>query len=177
MKATVKDAIIETMTGDISEISADAIVNAANSGLWMGSGVAGAIRRRGGKEIEEEALRQGPIDVGAAVETTAGRLNAKWVIHAAAMGPDLATDSSKIRDATRSALRKATSLGAKSIAFPLLGTGVGGFPIGQAADIMISEIIVHIQTHNAPRRVLLVAYSDDACKKIDEALSGAMKRI
>ncbi len=162
---------------DISEVAADAIVNAANSELWMGSGVAGALKRKGGEEIELEAVRRGPIEPGQAVETKAGRLRAKWVIHAAVMGPDLKTDSAKIRDATRSAIALASSLGAKSVAFPLLGTGVGGFAVDEAAEIMLSEILDHCHTKRLPNRVMIVAYSGEALAIVDRVLSGMMKHI
>lgn len=125
--------------GDITESSAETIVNAANNYLWMGAGVAGAIKRRGGQSIEDEAVTLGPIEVGAAAITKAGKLKAKYVIHAAVMGQDLATDSPLIRKTTRSTLGLAEKHGIKSIDFPALGTGVGGFPIDECAAVMISE--------------------------------------
>src|SRR4051794_26458819 len=112
----------------------EAIVNAANNELWVGGGVARAIKAAGGAEIAREAMAQGPIEPGSAVVTPAGRLPApiRWVIHAATMrGSDLRTDESLIRTATRSALKSADDIGAKSIALPALGTGVGGFPLAQ----------------------------------------------
>ncbi len=130
---------IKIIQGDITDSSADAIVNAANNHLWMGSGVAGAIKRKGGQQIEEEAVSKGPIPVGEAAVTSAGDLRCEYVIHAAAMGQDLATDEAKIRSATRNALLRVEELGLGSIDFPALGTGVGGFPIEKAAKIMIDE--------------------------------------
>ena len=115
--------------GDITDYKTDAIVNAANNELWMGSGVAGAIKAKGGIEIEEEAKAKGPIKVGEAVATTAGKLKAKFVIHAAVMGQDSKTNENYIRNATLSSLKEAEELNLSSIAFPALGTGVGGFPI------------------------------------------------
>src|SRR3972149_446583 len=97
--------------GDITDSGADAIVNAANNHLWMGSGVAGAIKRKGSAEIEKEAIAKGPIAVGEAVATTGGKLKARYVIHAAAMGQDLRTDEAKIASATRNALLRAEELG------------------------------------------------------------------
>jgi O-acetyl-ADP-ribose deacetylase (regulator of RNase III) len=125
--------------GDITESRAEAIVNAANNHLWMGSGVAGAIKRKGGVEIETEAVSKGPVDIGEAVATGAGRLPQKYVIHAAAMGQDLRTDEEKIRRATRNSLLRAEELKLESIDFPALGTGVGGFPPEKAAEVMIDE--------------------------------------
>ncbi|MFZ1082578.1 MAG: macro domain-containing protein [Candidatus Kryptoniota bacterium] len=130
---------IEAIKGDIAEYEGDAIVNAANNNFWMGGGVAGAIKRKGGTSIEQEAMQLGPKPVGEAVITGAGKLKTKFVIHAAVMGQDLQTDSSKILSGTRSALRLAESNKMKSIAFPALGTGVGGFPLTEAANIMVNE--------------------------------------
>jgi len=177
MRVSVSGVTVETKQGDISRFSAEAIVNAANSGLWMGSGVAGAIKSKGGREIEDEAVRKRPLEVGGAIVTTAGKLKAKWVIHAAAMGPDLVTDAEKIRDATRSALEKATELGAESMALPSLGTGVGGFPLDQAAQIMIGEVIGHARKNRTPNHITLVLYTNEANEEFDKALTEALKRI
>ena len=130
---------IKIIQGDITESSAEAIVNAANNHLWMGSGVAGAIKRRGGQQIEDEAVSKGPIPVGQAMATSAGDLKCRYVIHAAAMGQDLVTDEGKIRSATRNALLRAEELELKSIDFPALGTGVGGFPLEKAAHVLVDE--------------------------------------
>lgn len=131
---------IELVQGDITALEVDAIVNAANNRLVMGAGVAGAIKRRGGREIEEEAVKKGPIPVGEAAVTGAGRLKARYVIHAAVMAMDFETDAEKIRTATRNTLKRARELGVASIAFPALGTGVGGFPLEECARIMLEEI-------------------------------------
>jgi len=131
--------VIRLVEGDIAEQETDAIVNAANSYLWMGAGVAGAIKRRGGKEIENEAVAKGPIPIGEAVVTGAGRLAAKHVIHAAGMGPDLTTGADKIRRSTWNSLLRAHELGLSSIAFPSIGTGVGEFPVQECAEIMLGE--------------------------------------
>jgi O-acetyl-ADP-ribose deacetylase (regulator of RNase III) len=137
----VPEPIIEAVVGHITHADAEAIVNAANSQLWMGGGVAGAIKNAGGEGIEREAMSQGPIQPGEAVVTSAGTLPPpiRWVIHAATMGPDLQTSEELIRSATASALRAAAKIGARSIAFPALGTGVGGFPVARAADVMVEE--------------------------------------
>ncbi|MEJ5306569.1 MAG: macro domain-containing protein [Ignavibacteria bacterium] len=132
---------IKIIQGDITTAKVDAIVNAANNHLWMGAGVAGAIKRAGGKIIEDEAISKGPIPVGSAIETTAGNLNAKYVIHAAVMGQDLVTNEKYIREATRSVLQLCEKLNLSSVAFPALGTGVGGFPMDECAEIMIGEVL------------------------------------
>ncbi len=125
--------------GDLTEFAGDAVVNAANNWLKLGAGVAGAIRRKGGPEIQAECDRIGPIKVGEAVLTTAGRLPAKYVIHAAVMGDEPASYES-VRRATESALKLAAEKGLKTIAFPLLGTGVGGLDKERVARIMIEAI-------------------------------------
>lgn len=177
MRVKIRGLTIEVSKGDISEAKADAIVNAANSELWMGSGVAGALKRRGGQEIEREAMGKGPIKVGGAVATSAGRLQAKWVIHAAAIGPDLATDEDKIRAATSSSLLRASELGARSIAMPSLGTGVGGFSPDRAADIMMDAVMKHAEREALPELVQFVLFSDDIERAYLAALDRAMKRI
>src|SRR5216117_845106 len=118
MKLKIGDSSVSIERGDITDWEVDAIVNAANSTLAMGAGVAGAIKRKGGVIVEEEAMRQGPIEVGEAVLTPAGNLPATPVIHAATMGPDLKTDPSKIGEATRSALRLADKHRLTSMALP-----------------------------------------------------------
>jgi O-acetyl-ADP-ribose deacetylase (regulator of RNase III) len=156
--------------GDITGFSTDAIVNAANSALWMGAGVAGAIKRGGGHEIEDEAVRQGPIPVGEAVVTGAGRLKARFVIHAAVMGTDLVTDGDKIRSATENSLLRAEELGVKSIAFPALGTGVGGFSYSRAAEIMIDTVREHLAGQSGLEEVFFALYGDEAYKAFEEEL-------
>jgi len=136
METKLGSVAVTIIEADICDRDVDAIVNAANNQLWMGGGVAGAIKRRGGQEIEREAISKGPIPIGESVATGAGALQAKWVIHAAVMGPDLATNADFIRRATTSALALAKELALRSIAFPALGTGVGGFPLEECASIM-----------------------------------------
>lgn len=149
---------IEIVKGDISSIEADALVNAANNHLWMGAGVAGALKRAGGQKIEDEAVKKGPIPVGDVVETTAGDLKAQYVIHAAVMGQDLRTDETKIRSATRKALKLAEDLGLKTIAFPALGTGVGGFPLEECAHVMLEEVT----QYPGSLKVIFVLYSEES---------------
>ena len=130
---------LEVREGDIAALQADAVANAANNRLWMGAGVAGALKRAGGEEIEREAMAQGPIALGAAVATTAGRLPARWVIHGAVMGRDLRTNAELVRRTTQSCLELAEELGCRSLALPAFGTGVGGFPLAECARIMVGE--------------------------------------
>ncbi len=158
---------IEIRQGDITEQpDMDAIVNAANTDLVLGSGVAGAIRRKGGDIIDEEGQRQAPIRLGEAAATTAGSLPNKFVIHAAAMGyraedrlvpkkPGTASSAAIIRDATINSLKRAEELKLKSIAFPALATGVAGFPVDECAEVMITAVRDYVADH--PETVLELA--------------------
>ena len=130
---------IAVRQGDITTFEGDAVVNAANNHLELGAGVAGAIRRAGGPSIQEECDRHGPIAVGEAAVTGAGNMGARWVIHAAAMGDEPVSERS-IRDSTIASLKLAAARGAKSIAFPVLGSGIGGFDFDRAAEIMRDAI-------------------------------------
>ncbi len=159
---------IDVQQGDITQVEVDAVVNAANNHLWMGGGVAGALKRAGGPEVEAEALTKGPIPVGEAAVTTAGRLPARYVIHAAVMGQDLQTNAEKIRQATRNSLLRADELGIKTIAFPALGTGVGGFPLSECARIMIGEVIQYSTGETGLAPVTFVLF--------DEAVFGVFRQ-
>ena len=151
---------IEVIQGDITRFEADALVNAANNHLWMGGGVAGALKRAGGTEIETEAMARGPVPVGEAVVTTAGKLGARYVIHAAVMGQDLSTSADYIRQATKNSLLRADELGLSSIAFPALGTGVGGFPVEECARIMLGEVRRHLVKRSGLERVVFVLFDE-----------------
>lgn len=127
---------VKIYAGDITDASTDAIVNAANNELWMGSGVAGAIKRLGGSIIEEEAMALGPIEVGEAVSTTAGDLPHTYIIHAAGMAAGEKTNAENIYLATLNSLYEADDLGLHSVGFPALGTGVGGLSMEECAGAM-----------------------------------------
>jgi O-acetyl-ADP-ribose deacetylase (regulator of RNase III) len=165
---------IEVATGDISGFDGDAVVNAANNHLVLGAGVAGAIARRGGPEIQRECdelvRRHGPIRVGEAAITGAGRLSARYVIHAAAMGDEPATAAS-IRSATRDALRLGAEHRLDRIALPVLGTGIAGFPFEASAEIMIEEIRRHAASHEAPRAFVLYGYSAEQADALRRLLT------
>ena len=141
----IKETEIKVIQGDITEQETEAIVNAANNRLIMGGGVAGAILRKGGQSIQDECNKIGPIAIGEAATTGAGNLKAKYVIHAATMGMNFDTDEDKIRNSTRSSLKRAEEKKIKSITFPALGCGVGGFPDKRAAEIMLEEIKAHLE--------------------------------
>jgi O-acetyl-ADP-ribose deacetylase (regulator of RNase III) len=162
--------LLTVTLGDITEQAADAIVNAANNHLWMGAGVAGAIKARGGEEIEREAMKLGPIEPGQAVTTSAGRLKARYCIHAAAMGQDLATSADLISKATGSALAEAGRLGLDSIAFPALGTGVGGFPAESCARLMFAAALSHSHANPKPGSVTFVLRDEPTFTSFADAL-------
>jgi O-acetyl-ADP-ribose deacetylase (regulator of RNase III) len=173
MKVKVGSTIFSIEQGDITEAEVDAIVNAANATLSMGTGVAGAMKRKGGTVIEEEAKRQGPIEPGEAVLTVAGNLPATHVIHAA-LGPDLKTNPERVGAATRSSLELAERHKISSIAFPALGSGTGGVPPEQTAEAMVSAIVEHVRKGNTSlRKVVFVLYQKEAFG----AFSDALKRI
>ena len=164
---------LEVVQGDITMCAVDAIVNAANNHLWMGAGVAGAIKRQGGQVIEDEAVRQAPIPVGEAVVTGGGLLKARYVMHAAAMGQDLVTNADYIRQATRNSLRRASDMGLVSMAFPALGTGVGGFPVDEAARAMIDATCCVLQStpQTSLKQVVFVLFTTDAFRAFEQALT------
>jgi len=174
MKTSVGKTKLEVASGDITELEVDAIANAANNELWMGAGVAGAIKRAGGEAIETEAMLQGPIEVGAAVVTTGHDLKARWVVHAAVMGPDLKTDANKIAKGTYSTLEAADRAHARSLAMPAFGTGVGGFPLYQCASIMTAETVRYLKDHPGTglRHVMFSVYTDAARAAFKHALAG-----
>ncbi len=158
MNVKVGKAEIELYQGDITALNVDALVNAANNRLWMGGGVAGAIKAKGGKTIEEEAVRKGPIPVGEALVTGAGTLPAKYIIHAAVMGQDLHTDEEKVRAATLNSLKRAEEMKIGSLAFPALGTGVGRFSLYACAQIMIDVVVDFLQKTEVIEKVVFALY-------------------
>jgi O-acetyl-ADP-ribose deacetylase (regulator of RNase III) len=171
MKLKIGDSSVSIERGDITDWEVDAIVNAANSTLAMGAGVAGAIKRKGGVIIEEEAMRQGPVEVGEAVLTTGGNLAATHVIHAAVMGPDLKTDAEKIAATTRAILALTAKRRITSLALPALGTGVGHVPPAVSAEAMLNAVISHLKAGGTPlKRVAFVLYQDDAYKAFTDML-------
>ena len=160
----------EVVGGDITRLEVDAIANAANDHLWMGGGVAGAIKRAGGDEIEREAVALGPIEVGDAVATGAGRLRAKHVVHGAVMGQDLETDADLIGRTTRRCLEVADELGARSLALPAFGHGDGGFPVGECARIMAG--VARDYQPGSLERVVFAVFGEEAAEAFRGALAG-----
>jgi O-acetyl-ADP-ribose deacetylase (regulator of RNase III) len=174
MKVKVGSASIAIERGDITTWDVDAIVNAANSTLVMSTGVAAAIKRKGGVLIEEEAIRQGPIEVGEAVLTPGGNLLATHVIHAVVMGPDLTTDPETIGRTTRAVLVLADKHRLSSIALPALGAGIGRVAPAAAADAMLTAVVAHLKSAKTTlNRVVFVLYQDDAFR----AFTDTLKRV
>ncbi len=170
MKINIGHTALEIIQGDIADQDTEAVVNAANNYLWMGSGVAGAIKRKGGEEIEREAMAQAPIEVGGAVITSGGKLKAKYVIHAAAMGQDLHTDADKLKLSTFNSLKLAETKGITSVSIPAIGTGVGGFSIFQCANIMINEAITFLQNSKHIKLVRFVLFDKETFDAFNEEL-------
>ena len=160
-------AELEVAQADVTKLEVDAIANAANTQLAHGGGVAGAISRAGGPEVQRESDEKAPIGLGEAVETTAGDMPARWVIHAATMELGGPTSPDIIERATRSTLAKAEELGARSLALVAFGTGVGGFPLDEAARIMVSAAREH---EGELERIVFAVHGDDAERAFRDAL-------
>jgi O-acetyl-ADP-ribose deacetylase len=161
---------IEVVKGDITQAEVEAIVNAANNKLWMGSGVAGAIKAAGGVSIEEQAMEKGPIIPGQAVATGAGSLRYTYIIHAAVMGQDLRTSDKLIRMATLSSLNLAEKLNVKSIAFPAFGTGVGNFPMTACAYNMLLAVKGFREKSHILERVQFCLFDELGVKLFQDAV-------
>jgi O-acetyl-ADP-ribose deacetylase (regulator of RNase III) len=164
-------ATIEVLDADITRLEVDAIANAANTRLLHGGGVAGAIARAGGADLEAESRRVAPIGLGDAVETTGGEMPCRWVIHAATMELGGPTSAEIIRQATASTLRRAEELGATSLALVAFGTGVGGFPIQEAAAIEVAEVRRHIEAGSVLERIVFAVRGEAARQAFEQELS------
>jgi O-acetyl-ADP-ribose deacetylase (regulator of RNase III) len=162
--------------GDLTEMDTDAIVNAANNDLILGAGVAGAIRRKGGDEIQRECYAIGSIPVGYAAITTGGKLKAKYVIHAASMQLGGATTAEALRHSTAHALRIAAERGLKTIAFPAVGTGVASFPMNECAEIMLNEAALHLQGGTSLETIYFVLFDESACETFKKAWERLQKQ-
>ena len=165
--------MIEVLDTDITALEIDAIANAANTRLMHGGGVAGAIARAGGPAVQAESDERAPIELGECVETTAGHMPSRWVIHAATMELGGPTSAEIIRRATASTLRRADELGARSLALVAFGTGVGGFPLEEAARIEVEEVRRHLDAGSGLERVVFAVRGDAAREAFEEALGEA----
>jgi O-acetyl-ADP-ribose deacetylase (regulator of RNase III) len=162
MRAIINHVSVELVQGDITDLATDAIVNAANSALMLGAGVAGAIRRKGGPSIQEECYRIGACEVGNAVITGAGLLPARHVIHA--VGPMMGEgqERGKLASATRASLLLAERNGLESIAFPAISTGVYGYPMEGCAQVMLKVIVDFTFEDLKSLRTILMCLYDNA---------------
>jgi O-acetyl-ADP-ribose deacetylase len=166
-------ASVEVLEADITTLDVDAIANAANTRLIHGGGVAGAIARAGGPSVQRESEECAPIGLGEAVETGAGDMPARWVIHAATMELGGPTSADIVRAATASALALADELGARSLALVAFGTGVGGFPLEEAAEIEVAEVRRHLDAGaSGLERIVFCVRGDDAREAFEGALRG-----
>jgi O-acetyl-ADP-ribose deacetylase len=162
--------------GDLTEMTTDAIVNAANNDLQLGGGVAGAIRRKGGDAIQRECDDIGTIPIGGAAITTGGRLKAKHVIHAASMQLGGQTTAPALRRSTAHCLRIAAEHNLKTIAFPAVGTGIAGFPMRECAEIMLEEAVTHLKNATSLERIYFVLFDSKAVAVFNEVWSGMQKK-
>jgi len=162
---------IEIRQGDLTEMDTDAIVNAANNDLKLGGGVAGAIRRKGGPQIQAECDEIGAIPIGGAAITSGGKLKARHVIHAASMQLGGRTSAQSLKSSTAHALRIADQKGLKSIAFPAVGTGIAGFPLRECAEIMLRESGKHLEKSRSLEKVYFVLFDQDAQQVFEQVFS------
>lgn len=156
--------------GDLTRVEVDAIVNAANTDLQLGSGVAGAIREEGGPSIQRECDAHGPVPLGGVALTGGGELPARWVIHAASMELGSAPSEESLRDAVRNSLELASERGLRSIAFPALGTGVGGFPVRRCAEILLEEARRHADDDGRLEEIRFVLFGEPAYRVFEQVL-------
>lgn len=176
MKVNIGNGVLELVDGDITEMDTDAIVNAANDQLVLGGGVAGAIRRKGGPEIQAECNRIGGTFVGGAVITTAGKLKAKHVIHS--VGPRMGEgdEDRKLKNATLNSLKVADQNNLKSISFPAISAGIFGFPIERCATIMLETTMDYLKGKTSLERVVFCLFGRDSYdvfeKQLEEETSG-----
>lgn len=170
MKVKVGKATLESVEGDITEMETDAIVNAANAHLTLGGGVAGAIRRKGGPQIQNECNRIGGTFVGGAVITTAGNLKARYVIHA--VGPRMGegNEDEKLRNATLNSLKVADENNLKSISFPAISTGIFGYPIERCAEVMLRTTIDYLKGQTSLEKVVFCLFGEQSFQVFENQL-------
>jgi O-acetyl-ADP-ribose deacetylase (regulator of RNase III) len=157
--------------GDITDADVDAVVNAANTQLQLGAGVAGAIRRKGGPTIQQECDMIGPISLGEAAITGGGQLPARYVIHAASMHLGGLTSEDSLRDATVNSLKRAVEKKLQAVAFPAIGTGVAGFPLDRCAQVMLEAVRKHLGNPTTLERILFILFDESAFKAFQRAFA------
>src|SRR5262245_39288348 len=157
--------------GDITDADSDAVVNAANTQLQLGAGVAGAIRRKGGPTVQQECDGLGPVSLGEAAITGGGQLKARYVIHAASMHLGGLTSEESLRDATVNSLKRAVETHLTSVAFPAIGTGIAGFPLTRCAQVMLEEVKQHLKSSTTLEHVLFVLFDSPALHAFQQTLA------
>jgi len=172
MQVKINNSFIELVQGDITDLDCDAIVNAANSQLILGGGVAGAIRMKGGPSIQEQCNRYGGTPVGTAVITGGGNLQAKYVIHA--VGPMMGegNEDEKLKNATINSLKVADEHNLKSVAFPAISTGIFGYPADRCAKIMLSNTKEYLKGNTGLKKVIFCLYDKSTYNLFKNTLNG-----
>lgn len=168
---------IEILQGDLTEMDTDAIVNAANNELQLGGGVAGAIRRKGGAQIQAECDKIGAIPVGGAAITSGGKLKARRVIHAASMELGGRTSARSLRSSTAHSLRIAAQEGLKTIAFPAVGTGIAGFPVRECAEVMLREAAKHFEGPTSVEKIYFVLFDKEALLEFQDVFTAMAPKV
>lgn len=167
---------IQFMKADITEMAMDAIVNAANTDLVMGSGVAGAIRQKGGEKIQEECERLGAVRLGAAAVTIGGNLKAHYVIHAASMRPGEKATVESIRQATHESLFRAEEKTFRSLALPALGAGAGGVSVEECAETMLRVVLDHVKMRTSLEKICFALFDDATLKVFEDTFQKLTRR-
>src|SRR4030066_243153 len=177
MKTKINNCVLEILEADITTMSTDAIVNAANAQLILGGGVAGAIRKKGGPQIQQECNKIGGTYVGGAVITTGGNLKAKYVIHA--IGPQMGEgdEDRKLKDATLNSLKIADENNIKSVSFPAISTGIFGYPIQRCAEIMLATAIDYLKGKTGIEKVVFCLFGRDSYKVFENRLKQELPRL
>ncbi len=170
-------AALDVVDADVTSLAVDAIANAANTELKHGGGVAAAISRAAGPDLQRESDERAPIGLGEAVATAGGELPARWVIHAATMELGGPTSAQIIRDATAATLRRAEELGCRSLALVAFGTGVGGFPVEEAAHIEVDEVRRHLAAGSRLERVVFAVRGEAARRAFARVLEEGQGRV
>ncbi len=170
MRVNIGNSVLELLEGDITEMQTEAIVNAANAQLILGGGVAGAIRKKGGPQIQQECYKIGGTYVGGAVITTGGNLKARYVIHA--VGPRMGEgdEDNKLKNATLNSLKLADENNLKSIAFPAISTGIFGYPIQRCAEVMLKATIDYLKGQTGLEKVVFCLFGRDSYKVFEDQL-------
>jgi O-acetyl-ADP-ribose deacetylase len=162
--------------GDLTEMAVDAIVNAANNDLQLGGGLAGIIRRKGGESIQQECNQIGTIPLGGAAITSGGKLKARYIIHAASMELGGQTTARALRASTGHSLRIAAEKGLSNIALPAIGTGIGGFPLSECAEIMLHEAAEHLKRPGAVEQIRFVLFDARALAAFEKTMREMKER-